>query len=108
MYRNFCKQNDAKNLLSAARTPAVLFTMLVVFYLAAAVMGIVGLESIANLSNLIMIVFLILLLTWFYVRYSGEQRQVGVHIDQLADTLWDNVSDSPVHFVIVVCLFWNT
>ena len=98
MYGNFCKHNDGKNLFSAARTPAVLFTVMVVFYIGAAVMGLVGLESIANLCNLLMFVFLILLLTWFYIRYSGQHRQLAIHIDQLADILWDNVSGAPVAF----------
>ena len=92
LYDNYRKQNDAKNLFSAGRTPAVLFTMMFSFYVAASILGLIGLESLANLANLAMFIFLFLLLTWFYVRYSGEHRQIGTTIDQLADMLWENVS----------------
>ncbi|XP_076441989.1 atlastin-2-like isoform X2 [Babylonia areolata] len=91
MYENFCKHNESKNLFSAARTPAVLFTCMVVLYMAASVLGLIGLQSLANLANLTMFVFLLLLATWLYARYSGEQRQLASHIDQLADILWENV-----------------
>ncbi|KAL8564557.1 hypothetical protein ACOMHN_003315 [Nucella lapillus] len=91
MYENFCKHNESKNLFSAARTPAVLFTCMVVLYMAAAVLGLLGLESLASLTNLFMLIFLVLLATWLYARYSGEQRQLAMHIDQLANVLWDNV-----------------
>ena len=65
---------------------------MMVFYVAASVLGLIGITSLANLANLGMFIFLALLVTWLYVRYSGEHRQLGVHIDQLADLLWENVS----------------
>lgn len=94
MHANYRKHNESKNLFSAARTPAVLFTMVVSFYVVASIFGIVGIETLANLANLCMFIFLILMVTWFYVRYSGEYRQFSQHIDQLADILWDNVLQS--------------
>lgn len=92
LYENYQKHNNGKNLFSAARTPAVLFTMTVAFYVMASLFGLIGVESLANLANLVMVIFLVLMLTWFYVRYSGEYRSLAAHIDQLADALWDNVS----------------
>nr|KAG5710728.1 hypothetical protein BaRGS_035130 [Batillaria attramentaria] len=90
MYENFLKHNESKNLFSAARTPAVLFSMVVSFYVVAAVFGLIGIESLANVANLCMFIFLILMATWFYVRYSGEHRHISQHIDQLADILWEH------------------
>ncbi|PVD26453.1 hypothetical protein C0Q70_14130 [Pomacea canaliculata] len=94
LYENYQKHNNGKNLFSAARTPAVLFTMTVAFYVMASLFGLIGVESLANLANLVMVIFLVLMLTWFYVRYSGEYRSLAAHIDQLADALWDNVLSS--------------
>ncbi|KAK7103242.1 atlastin-2-like isoform X3 [Littorina saxatilis] len=91
LYDNYKKHNEGKNLFSAARTPAVLFSVMVIFYVLSAALGIIGLESLANLANLGMFVFLILMVTWFYIRYSGEHRQLAMHIDQLAEVLWDNM-----------------
>ena len=51
-----------------------------------------GLETLGNMLNLVMLVFLMILITWFYLRYSGEHRNLSVAIDQLADLLWEHVS----------------
>ncbi|XP_064603962.1 atlastin-2-like isoform X2 [Liolophura sinensis] len=99
-YESFQKHNESKNIFSAARTPAVLFTMMVVSYLVSGVFGFVGLESLANLVNMVLGVFLILLVSWLYVRYSGEYRELGLHIDQLADTLWEKAV-SPVYMAVI-------
>lgn len=101
-YDSFQKHNESKNIFSAARTPAVLFTMMVVSYLVSGVFGFVGLESLANLVNMVLGVFLILLVSWLYVRYSGEYRELGLHIDQLADTLWEKVCSAQVTFSWVI------
>ncbi|XP_059142147.1 atlastin-1-like isoform X2 [Physella acuta] len=90
-YDNFSKHNDSKNIFNAARTPAVLFTIVVIMYIISGFFGIIGLETVANLVNIVMIIFIILLLTWMYTRYSGDHRGLSMAIDQLADLLWDNV-----------------
>lgn len=91
-YENYAKHNESKNIFSAARTPAVLFTVVVACYFVSGILGMIGLETLANLVNLLMILFLVLLVTWLYTRYTGEHRNISLTIDQLADILWDNVS----------------
>ncbi|XP_062577328.1 atlastin-2-like [Saccostrea cucullata] len=88
-YENFKKHNEGKNIFSSARTPAVLFTVMAFSYVMSGVFGLVGIESLANLLNLVLGLFLILLVIWIYVRYSGEHRGVGQHIDQIAEFIWD-------------------
>ncbi|CAG5121976.1 unnamed protein product, partial [Candidula unifasciata] len=90
-YENYAKHNESKNIFSAARTPAVLFTIVAATYVLSGILGLIGLETLANLVNLVMLVFLILLATWLYVRYTGEYRNVAISIDQFADFLWDNM-----------------
>uniref|UniRef100_A0AAQ4RD20 Atlastin-1 n=1 Tax=Gasterosteus aculeatus aculeatus TaxID=481459 RepID=A0AAQ4RD20_GASAC len=45
-----------------------------------------------NLCNMILGLALITLCTWAYIRYSGEYRELGAVIDQVAGALWDQVS----------------
>ncbi len=99
LYENFCKHNESKNIFAAARTPAVFFALLVVCYVLAGVLGILGLETLANVINLVMGLCVVMLATWVYVRYSGEYREVGVHIDHVADFIWDVVSGGTFHFL---------
>ncbi|KAL5008598.1 hypothetical protein ScPMuIL_014179 [Solemya velum] len=88
-YENFQKHNESKNLFSAARTPAVLFTVMVISYIMAGIFAFIGLESLANLSNLVLGIFLIMLSTWLYVRYSGDFRDIGQHVDHIAEVIWE-------------------
>ncbi|XP_076026805.1 atlastin-2 isoform X2 [Genypterus blacodes] len=90
-YVNFCKHNDGKNIFYAARTPATLFVIMFVMYVASMVTGFVGISSVATLCNLVMGVALMALCIWAYAKYSGEFRDVGGVIDQVAETLWEQV-----------------
>lgn len=93
-YANFVKHNDGKNIFYAARTPATLFALMFAMYVVSLVTGFVGINSVATLCNLIMGVALVSLCTWAYVKYSGEFREVGSVIDQVAETLWEQVGYS--------------
>lgn len=91
-FENFQKHNESKNIFSAARTPAVLFTVMIVCYMISGVFSVIGLESIANIFNFTMIIFLMMLCSWFYIQYSGEYRNLAIQIDQIATVFWDHVS----------------
>ncbi|KAM6134149.1 LOW QUALITY PROTEIN: atlastin-1 [Phoenicopterus ruber ruber] len=88
LYIQYIKHNDSKNIFHAA-TPATLFVVIFITYVIAGVTGFIGLDIIASLCNMIMGLTLITLCTWAYIRYSGEYRELGAVIDQVAAALWD-------------------
>lgn len=85
LYENFCKHNSSKNVFSTFRTPAVLFSGIMALYIASGVTGFVGLDVLAQLFNCLVGLLLIALLTWGYVRYSGQYRELGGAIDSGAN-----------------------
>ncbi|XP_060919893.1 atlastin-2-like isoform X2 [Labrus mixtus] len=91
VYANFGKHNDGKNIFYAARTPATLFAVMFVMYVMSMVTGFMGINTVATLCNLVMGAALTALCIWAYVKYSGEFREVGGVIDQVAETLWEQV-----------------
>lgn len=91
-YANFLKHNDGKNIFFAARTPATLFVVMFAMYVISLVTGFLGINTVAMVSNSIMGVALVFLCTWAYTKYSGEFREVGSMIDQMAELLWEQVS----------------
>ncbi|XP_036352460.2 atlastin-2 isoform X4 [Ochotona princeps] len=95
-YANFIKHNDGKNIFYAARTPATLFAVMFAMYIVSGLTGFIGLNSIAVLCNLVMGLALTSLCTWAYVKYSGEFREIGTMIDQIAETLWEQRSPRKV------------
>ncbi|XP_036922776.1 atlastin-2 isoform X2 [Sturnira hondurensis] len=95
-YANFIKHNDGKNIFYAARTPATLFAVMFAMYIISGLTGFIGLTSIAVLCNLVMGLALTSLCTWAYVKYSGEFREIGTMIDQIAEILWEQRSPRKV------------
>lgn len=96
LHEKFAQQNEAKNVFKAARTPATLFSILMFFYLMSGIFGLFGMYAFANVCNLSMGIFIIMLTMWAYVRYSGEYRDIGVRIDEVASFLWENII-SPIY-----------
>lgn len=90
-YTNLSKQNEGKNIFYAARTPATLFALMFITYVVSGVTGFIGLSTLATLANLVMGVALLSLCAWGYVKYSGEFREVGTIIDEVAEALWVQV-----------------
>ncbi|XP_034721097.1 atlastin-2-like, partial [Etheostoma cragini] len=90
-YAAFTRHNDAKNIFHAARTPATLFAVMLAMYVASLVTGFVGVGAVATLCNLVMGAALAALCVWAYAKYSGQLREVGGVIDQVAETLWEQV-----------------
>ncbi|KAH0955471.1 hypothetical protein HN011_008540 [Eciton burchellii] len=89
-FLQFKAHNESKNIFKAARTPAVFFAIAVTMYILSGIFGLVGLYTIANVCNLIMGIGLLTLVLWAYIRYSGEFREIGTQIDDLANTIWEN------------------
>ncbi|KAM4693366.1 atlastin-2 isoform 1-T1 [Discoglossus pictus] len=88
-YANFLKHNDGKNIFYAARTPATLFAVMFAMYIISGLTGFIGLNSIATICNLVMGLALLSFCTWAYVKYSGEFRELGTLIDQIAEIIWE-------------------
>lgn len=92
LFENFCKHNGSKNVFSTFRTPAVLFTGIAALYIASGFTGFIGLEVVAQLFNCMVGLLLIALLTWGYIRYSGQYRELGGAIDYGAAYVLEQVS----------------
>nr|CAD7431905.1 unnamed protein product [Timema monikensis] len=91
LFEQFRGHNESKNIFKAARTPAVFFALAVVFYILSGLFGLIGIYSVANICNMAMGVGLITLILWAYIRYSGEMREIGAQLDELANLIWDNL-----------------
>ena len=91
-YVNFIKINDSKNIFNAARTPAVFLVIIVISYMLSGFFMMIGLGSLASLFNLALGLALLAVVTWAYVRFSGELREIGSQLDTVAEWIWDEVN----------------
>ena len=105
---NFVKLNNSKNIFNAARTPAVFFALMVVAYIMSGLFGLVGISSFALLCNFAIGLSLVAIITWAYVRFSGDFREVGQQLDQIAELVWDEASIKMIGcmFLVCVCLLY--
>lgn len=101
-YEEFVSLNSSKNIFRAARTPAVLFALIVIFYLISYVVGFIGVTTISSLANYGLGITILLLIAWSYVRYSGEYREMGSRIDSITELIWDKVGY--VVFIYIMCI----
>jgi len=63
-YEEFISLNNSKNIFYAARTPAVLVALIVVFYIISYMVGFVGVAVIASLTNYCLGISILLLMVW--------------------------------------------
>lgn len=91
MFQQFRSHNESKNIFKAAKTPAVFFVMVFVFYMVSGISGLLGITTVANLCSLMMMISFVTLATWAYIRYSGEFIAFGRILDEAALIIWDNV-----------------
>merc|ERR1719228_2068682 len=82
--------SDSKNIFKAANTPITLFVMWSVLYIFGQLSSLLMLYPFANIANLLMWGLILLGATWAHAKYSGEFSQVGVQIEELTGTVWDN------------------
>ena len=91
LFEEYCKTNDNKNIFMAARTPAVLISIIVVCYLSSGVVGLIS-GFLANLILILLGVALLLLTVWAVSRYTGQYRDLASMIDSLATFIFEQVS----------------
>ena len=90
-YETFVKRNEGKHILNAYRTPAVLFTIMVVSYFISSILDMLGIESLSQTAIFGLYIPLLLVGVWGYVRYSGDYREAGQAIDNAAAAIWEKV-----------------
>lgn len=78
-------------MFSAFRTPAVLFVMICLLYVLSGLLLFIGLETISFACDCVIGLAMIAMLTWAFIRYSGQYREVGTAIDQAAGVMLEQV-----------------
>uniref|UniRef100_A0A8C1YVI5 Atlastin 3 n=1 Tax=Cyprinus carpio TaxID=7962 RepID=A0A8C1YVI5_CYPCA len=108
MWESFSKHNESKNVFSAFRTPAVLFVLVCLLYVLSGILFFIGLETISFACDCVVGLAMIAMLTWAFIRYSGQYREVGSAIDQAAGVILEqvhNISLIIIHAYVYVCIY---
>uniref|UniRef100_A0A671LS33 Atlastin-3-like n=1 Tax=Sinocyclocheilus anshuiensis TaxID=1608454 RepID=A0A671LS33_9TELE len=87
LWESLSKHNESKNVFRAFRTPAVLFVLVCLLYVLSGILFFIGLETISFACDCVVGLAMIAMLTWAFIRYSGQYREVGSAIDQAAGVI---------------------
>ncbi|XP_050589344.1 atlastin isoform X3 [Bombus affinis] len=98
---HFKAQNESKNVFKSTRTAGVYGAIVAIMYFLSSVFAFTGLYLLANICNFIMCICILTLMLLAYIRYSGNYDTLGVVIDEVANTLWNNVRDMGVLFTVL-------
>ncbi|XP_065127870.1 atlastin-3 [Paramisgurnus dabryanus] len=93
LWVSFSKHNESKNIFSAFRTPAVLFVLICLLYMLSTLLLFIGLGMISFACDCVIGLAMIAMVTWAFIRYSGQYRAVGTAIDQAAGILLEQATD---------------
>lgn len=92
LYASCCKQNNAKNIFNAARTPAVFITLILVAYFIKYIFSFfLTVVILERLIGFVIFVSFAALGVWAYARFSGRLRDAAQVIDYVSEFLWDQV-----------------
>ncbi|XP_076148549.1 atlastin-3-like [Alosa pseudoharengus] len=92
LWTSFSKHNESKNVFSAFRTPAVLFVLVCLLYVLSGILLFIGLASVSFACDCALGVSMLAMLTWAFIRYSGQYHGVGTAIDQAAGVLLEQAT----------------
>lgn len=91
LFDSYVKHNDSKNIFAFSRTATSLIAIMILSYVSSGILEWFWLGSFSFILNFVFWSCFGLLVTWIYVKYSGEYKEIGEYIDGLADLLWRKV-----------------
>ena len=103
-FERYEAENESKNVLNVFRTPITLAVMMVVLYLLSGILDFAALRMLSNLVDLCTTLVFFAIISWSYIRYTGQYTAIGGKIDDVANTIWEQVSLTLIFFLNFTCI----
>jgi atlastin len=91
LFENYLKHNECKNVFASSRTPISLLILMVCVYFIESGLKSIGIGLFSFTLDFFFWTAMLLLLSWLYVKSSGDYKEIGEYIDACADFLWKRV-----------------
>uniref|UniRef100_UPI00398E65FB atlastin-2-like isoform X2 n=1 Tax=Pristiophorus japonicus TaxID=55135 RepID=UPI00398E65FB len=85
MLESYLKFNRSKNFFSIVRTPAAMLLVIIIMQLVSGFLGLLGLGFLTVFFNFIIGITILSLMTWMYIKYTGQSPLMGEIIDAVSD-----------------------
>ncbi|XP_043540442.1 atlastin-2-like [Chiloscyllium plagiosum] len=93
MLLTYLKFNQSKNLFSIVRTPSAMLLLIISMHVLSGFLGLLGFGFLSVIFNFVIGVCSLTLLTWSYVKYTGQSPLLGEIIDSLSERILSGVSE---------------
>ncbi|GCC42150.1 hypothetical protein chiPu_0026385, partial [Chiloscyllium punctatum] len=92
MLISYLKFNQSKNLFSIVRTPSAMLLLIISIHVLSGFLGLLGFGFLSVIFNFVIGLCSLTLLTWSYVKYTGQSPLLGEIIDSLSEKILSGVS----------------
>ncbi|XP_051900992.1 atlastin-2-like [Pristis pectinata] len=93
MLDSYVKFNRSKNVFSIVRTPAAMLLVMVAMHVLSGLVGLLGLGFLTILFNFFTGMAMLTLMTWSYIKYTGQGPMMGEVIDAISDSILSGISN---------------
>ncbi|XP_072106185.1 atlastin-2-like, partial [Mobula birostris] len=90
---SYAKFNRSKNFASLVRTPAAMLLIIVSMHLLSGFVGLLGLGFLTVLFDFFNGMALLTLMSWLYIKYTGQGPLLGEVIDAVSDSILGGVAN---------------
>lgn len=87
LYTQLAAHNEGKNVYRILGTPIVFLTMMIVGYLLGVIGATLGLQTIVAGGQVVTMVAAAMLAVWGYTRMTGNMREIGMQLDEVASKI---------------------
>ncbi|GCB85291.1 hypothetical protein scyTo_0026001 [Scyliorhinus torazame] len=92
MLESYLKFNRSKNVFSFVRTPATMLTLMISMHIASGFLSLLGLGFLTFILSFANGICSLTLITWCYVKYTGQSPLLGEIIDAISDSILSGVT----------------
>ncbi|XP_072407357.1 atlastin-2-like [Chiloscyllium punctatum] len=92
MLISYLKFNQSKNLFSIVRTPSAMLLLIISIHVLSGFLGLLGFGFLSVIFNFVIGLCSLTLLTWSYVKYTGQSPLLGEIIDSLSEKILSGIT----------------
>ncbi|KAJ0173421.1 hypothetical protein K1T71_010570 [Dendrolimus kikuchii] len=96
LFEQLKAHNESKNIYRMIGTPAVFALLAMVGYLVSVLGGALGIQTLVALGQAVAVASIVLCVFWIYTRLTGNMRDIGSQLDEIADTIRNYILNQTV------------
>ncbi|XP_048476562.1 atlastin-2-like [Rhincodon typus] len=94
MLDSYLRFNQSKNFFSLVRTPSAMLLLIISMHVISGFLSLLGLGFLSVIFNFVIGICSLTLMTWSYIKYTGQSPLLGEIIDTISDKILSGVTNA--------------